>query len=233
MNLRAILESIPVVGRAVRRSPSQSAATIKHGPDGIKDVGHREYVGGLWDEIGRSQFDYLVSQGLRPDHYLLDIACGSLRAGIHFIPYLDPGHYLGIDKEAELIRAGAEEELSPELRESKRPVLIVDGDFAFERFGVRPDYALAQSLFTHLPVSLIEQCLRKLRGVMADGGAFYATFFETPDQVANPGQPHDWGMFRYTREQMEQFGRPAGWQFDYIGDWGHPRGQIIVRYRPA
>ena len=95
-HFKTIIEKNPLVRWAVqgRRNRRQSTAT-KHGPEGIKEMGHRQYVGGCWDEIGRLQFDYLVSQGLRPNHYLLDIACGSLRAGIHFIPYLEPGHYLG------------------------------------------------------------------------------------------------------------------------------------------
>ena len=234
MNLKRIVKKNPLVQWVLRwRTKPPEAPSIKHGPQGIKEVGHREYVGGRWDEIGRLQYDYLISQGLRPRHYLLDIACGSLRAGLHFIPYLEAGHYLGIDKEASLIQAGVERELSPEVRESKRPILIVDGDFAFERFGLRPDYALAQSLFTHLPPPLIEKCLRKLRTVMADDGAFFATYLEVSDHVVNPVQPHDHGRFCYTRTEMEHFGQCTGWRFEYIGGWNHPRGQIIVCYRPA
>jgi hypothetical protein len=235
MGLKEAIKRIPGVqwlaGGPGQASPA--SGLIKHGPEGIKEVGHRQYVGGMWDEIGRLQFDFLVSQGLQPHHYLMDIACGSLRAGIHFIPYLEPGHYLGIDKEADLIQAGVERELGAELRESRRPVLIVDGNFAFERFGVRPNYALAQSLFTHLPPPLIEKCLRNLRGVIADGGAFYATYIESAEPHDNPDEPHDGDKFCYTRAEMEQFGRSTGWDFDYIGDWNHPREQVIVRYRPA
>jgi hypothetical protein len=59
---------------------------------------HRKAVGGLWDEIGRLQFDYFVSQGLVPHHRLLDLGCGSLRGGVHFIAYLDPDRYSGVDR---------------------------------------------------------------------------------------------------------------------------------------
>jgi hypothetical protein len=225
MNLKTLLHRF--------RRPGPPDPPIAHGPAGIRAVGHREYVGGKWDEIGRLQFDFLVARGLRPHHTLLDIACGSLRAGVHFIPYLEPGRYLGIDKEPDLIRAGREQELTPELRESKRPNLIVDGEFAFERFGVRPDVALAQSLFTHLPPELIAKCFRNLRTVIANDGAFYATYFESNIDAPNPEAPHDWGRFAYTRAQMERFGTGAGWRFEYIGDWRHPRGQIMTCYRPA
>ena len=49
----------------------------------------------------------------------------------------------------------------------------------------------------------------------------------------NPRLPHDHGYFAYTREEMESLGRQAGWAAEYVGDWGHPRGQRMMCYRPA
>src|ERR1700751_5555007 len=104
----------------------------------------------MWERRGQLQFDFLVSRGLRPEHVLLDIACGALRGGVHFIRYLDPGNYLGIEKEAALIRRALAKELPRDVRAEKRPELVVSGDFEFERFSKRANFALAQSLFTHL-----------------------------------------------------------------------------------
>jgi hypothetical protein len=205
---------------------------IAHGPEGINAVGHRQYVGGLWDEIGKLQFDFLVANGLQPHHIFLDVACGSLRAGVHFIPYLEAGHYLGIDKEADLIRAGIDQELGPYLYELKRPELIISDAFEFERFTQRPTHALAQSLFTHLPPSIILDCFKKLRAAIQEQGVFYATYLETVAPRTNLSKAHDHGRFYYTRKDMERFGTETGWQADYIGDWRHPRNQVIVRYRP-
>lgn len=234
MSMRSLVKRIPgATWLASRFRTREQNPEISHGEAGIRQVGHRDYVGGLWEQIGRLQFDFLLSQGLQPHHYLLDIACGSLRAGIHFIPYLEPGHYLGIEKEKELIQAGIERELGRELHETKQPVLIVNGDFEFDRFGIRPDFALAQSLFTHIPHNIINKCFINLRAVMADNGAFYATFFETTTEVDNPSQPHDNKSWMYTREQMEAFGRDTGWVPQYIGHWQHPRGQVMVCYRPS
>ena len=39
------------------------------GETGIQKIGHRAYVGGLWDEIGNLQFEFLVAKGLRPEHF--------------------------------------------------------------------------------------------------------------------------------------------------------------------
>jgi len=51
-------------------------------------------VGGMWEQIGQLQFDFLVNHGLEPNHKLLDIGCGTLRGGRHFITYLVPGNYM-------------------------------------------------------------------------------------------------------------------------------------------
>src|SRR5262245_17052197 len=75
----------------------------------IRAGAHRDFVGGLWDEIGRLQFDFLVAHGLKPEHKLVDVGCGALRGGVHFIRYLKPGHYFGLDLNASLIKAGERE----------------------------------------------------------------------------------------------------------------------------
>ena len=74
----------------------------------MESLDHREYVGGLWEEIGRLQFKFLLRQGLAPSDCFLDIACGSLRGGVHFIDYLNPGNYLGIEKQRRLVELGIE-----------------------------------------------------------------------------------------------------------------------------
>ncbi|MEP6514482.1 MAG: hypothetical protein ABJA79_11475, partial [Parafilimonas sp.] len=102
----------------------------------------------------------------------------------------------------------------------------------FEKFGVKPNFAIAQSLFTHLPPEIIKRCLFKLNGNLAPGGPFYATFWEADEERKNPEQPHDHGYFAYTIEQMRSFANPADWQMDYIGEWGHPRSQKMLRYTP-
>lgn len=202
------------------------------GEAGIKQLGHREHIGGHWEEIGKLQFDFIVSQGLKPHHYFLDIACGSLRGGVHFIPYLEPSHYLGLDKEKMLIELGVEKELNETLVELKKPQFVVSADFDFSQFNHQPDFALAQSLFTHIPPEYIENCLTKLRASIAPGGVLFATFFETKVASKNPSQPHDWGYFAYTKQQMEEFGNNCGWKLEYIGNWNHPRNQIMLKYIP-
>lgn len=201
------------------------------GETGIQKIGHRAYVGGLWDEIGNLQFEFLVAKGLRPEHFLLDIACGSLRLGVKAIPYLDRGHYLGIDKEGKLLQAGLEQELGAAMRESKAPRTAVSDSFEFEKLGQTADFAIAQSLFSHLPPPIIDSCFNRLWPCLTGPGAFYATYFESVSRVHNPETPHDHGYFAYTREEMCSFGERNGFDAHYIGDWKHPREQVMVEYR--
>jgi SAM-dependent methyltransferase len=197
----------------------------------IRKKGHRDYVGGGWEELGRIQFDFMVAQGLEPHHVLVDVACGSLRAGVHFIPYLDVGNYLGIDKEALLIERGIELELGADVAAEKKPELVVSDAFEFDRFSKKPDFGIANSLFTHLRPDHIELCLRNLRAV--GGCRFFTSFKEVERPVRNPWRSADYRGFSYTRRQMEEMGERTGWSPHYIGDWGHRRRAMMIEYRPA
>ena len=50
---------------------------------------HREFIGGMCDEIGPLQIQFLERNGLTPHSTLLDIGCGSLRLGVHAAEYLN------------------------------------------------------------------------------------------------------------------------------------------------
>lgn len=196
----------------------------------IATEGHREFVGGLWEEMGQLQFDFLVEHGLKPSHVFLDIACGSLRAGRLLIPYLEPGNYLGIDKHTELIDAGKANEIAPEVLRAKHPEFVISDCFGFEGFSKQPDFCIAQSLFTHLRKQEIEMCFRKLGAFVRPGCRFFATFDETSIPIPQLAPSHSVRAFYYTRRAMEAFGRHSGWSWHYIGNWNHPRDQKMVEY---
>ena len=194
---------------------------------------HRGAVGGLWDELGKLQLDFLLAQGLRPDHYLLDVGCGSLRGGVHFIRYLEPGHYYGIDRNGERLEAGRTVELPRYGLTEKHPVLERVDDFAVDRLGREFDYAVAQSVFTHLPAEAILLCLRNVAKVLVPGGRFFATYNERtgdgPDRVDRPELAYDKDpIFRYDFASLAALADGTGLEPERIGDWGHPRGQQMV-----
>lgn len=194
----------------------------------------------MWDEIGRLQFDYLVSRGLRHEHRFLDLGCGCLRAGVHFVPYLADGHYYGIDKKQSLLEAGREELADAGLAE-RRVHLLCRDDFDCSGFGVRFDFAIAQSVFTHLTWNSILRCLVEMQAVLAPEGRFYATFFEDVDgshktsTIAHePGgivTYPDRNPYHYEFSVFEDLASRTGLVVEHIGPWNHPRAQYLMVFK--
>jgi hypothetical protein len=201
---------------------------------------HRDLVGGLWDEIGRLQLEFLVQRGLEPGMRLVDLGCGSMRGGVHFVRYLEPEHYYGIDISEALLDAGYEIELAQAGVQHRlsREHLRADSRFDVGQFGVCFDMALAQSLFTHLPLNHIRLCLGRLAPALRVGGSLYATIFACDERGwFEPLQHGDGGPVTYPDADPYHYryadiaaccaGLP--WEMQPIGDWGHPRGQSMVR----
>jgi hypothetical protein len=97
------------------------------------DRRYRRFVGPVdqYDFMGATQFRLLTTLGLREEHYLLDIGCGSLRAGRLLIPYLLPDRYHGIEPDKFLLDAGIANEVGTDLVRLKRPRFAHNSDFDF------------------------------------------------------------------------------------------------------
>jgi len=207
------------------------------GVEGVQKLGHRNYVGGSWEMMGEKQFNFMKQQGLQPHHVFLDVACGAFRGGVHFIRYLDCDNYLGIEKEKALIEAGIEREVGKEFYHGRIPEVVLSSEFEFSKFSKKPDYALAQSLFSHLNAHDIQLCMKRLREFVGTSCRFYATFNEVKlirrMLIPNPRESHPHSFFGYTRRDMIGFGTEHGWKPRYIGDWGHPRKQKMMEYVAA
>lgn len=128
-------------------------------------------------DIGSAiQFNLLTFLGLREDHYLLDIGCGSLRAGRLFIPYLLPGHYFGIEPESWLIEEGIKNECGQHLIATKAPRFSYDNNFTCTEFGVKFDFILAHSIFSHASQAQIRRCISEVSKCMKSTSIFAASF---------------------------------------------------------
>jgi ubiquinone/menaquinone biosynthesis C-methylase UbiE len=199
---------------------------------------HRSVIGGKWDEIGELQFRTLLRHGLKANHRLIDVGCGSLRGGIHFVRHLEPNNYYGIEYNESLLDAGYELEIVPQGLADRLPRanLIADAAFDFSRFNIQFDFALAFSLFTHLPLDLIRVCLERLAETVKPGGTFVATFFEANHSPT-------WQSIQQSDEITSNAGRDPyhqrfddylylcqtlPWQASYVGEFGHPRGQRMI-----
>jgi SAM-dependent methyltransferase len=204
---------------------------------------HRSLIGGLWDEIGLLQFDFIVSRGLRPHHTLVDIGCGCLRGGVHFVNYLDAGKYVGTDLQQSLLDVGYDVELKALRLQHKLPRenLICESDFSIGGRVDTFDYAIAQSVFTHIPLSHIYRCLERVAPAMKPNGLFYATFFERPaDHNHGRSYTHDRAgvtthsdrdPFHFSFAEMEALVVGLPWECRLVGDWNHPRGQRMLEFK--
>lgn len=203
---------------------------------------HRDIIGGLWDELGQLQFEFMIREGLKPHHKLLDIGCGSLRGGIHFIRYLNAGNYVGIDSNISLLDAGFEIELASSGLKERMPRenLICTGDFDPPFPDGAFDFALAQSVFTHVTLNTIRKCFERIARKIKVDGTFYATFFEIPDDVLTsepfchePSEVITQGSqdpYHYRFEDLKFAAPERIWTPRYIGGWNHPRGQHIAAF---
>jgi len=208
----------------------------------VDEGAHRAVVGWQWDEIGASQLELLRANGLQRRHKLLDIGCGSLRGGIHFIRFLEAGNYFGTDLNQSLLDAGYERELKALDLQGRLPRanLMCDGSFEFERFGQAFDFALAYSLFTHLTLNHIRICLEKLIPAMKPGATFIATYFEVPDsqplhrsflQYRPGGISH--GIedpYHYRFDDFTWLAERHGCTLERVGDFELRRNQKILKF---
>jgi SAM-dependent methyltransferase len=236
-----------VTPRVTVTSITQSVGQIRRAARTARKIGvraplsrnwHRGAVGGLWDEMGQLQFDFLLGEGLSPEHYLLDVGCGSLRGGVRFVSYLEPGRYYGVDYSSRLLAAGRSELRRAGLT-GKGAVLVVDGEFELSKLEQSFDFVLAQSVFSHLPFNRIARCVAEVGRVLNPGGRFYATFFANPgprlrtDTISARADlalqvKLDRDPFYYDPDLFSWLCEGSDLAFEYRGDWGHPRNQHMM-----
>jgi len=197
----------------------------------IQSIGHRGYIGGgkpeTWYGIGLLQYYFLVHQGLKHENNFLDIGCGSLRLGQFLIPYLNSGNYYGIDAERELIDIALEKEIPAFIIEQKAPNFSVNYSFDFS-FIDHFDFAIAQSVFTHLTLDDISICFRNLQKVASKQSKFFFTFFEGQSSKNKLEASHANRNWEYSFSELSNAATNNGWELSYIGSWNHPRNQKMV-----
>ena len=186
-------------------------------------------IGGMWDEIGQLQFAYLKTSGLEPHHKMLDIGCGTLRGGRHFIGYLDAEGYTGIDLSPKAIEAARKLVVDEKLSD-KAPALLVNTTrtLKFEEFADASfDFLLAQSVFTHLKPEHLEECFAHVGRILRPGGSFHFTYFKSTTGAFEEKTIKDFAYpFEYFQEPASRFGLRVE---DRVPEYPHPRGQQMAR----
>jgi SAM-dependent methyltransferase len=216
--------------RGFSSGSASSLGILKENPPGEAMVwpmrDHRAYVSsnpGIYDFEGANQFNLLTLLGLREDQYLLDIGCGSLRAGRLLIPYLQRGHYYGLEPDQKLVQSGVQLELGNDLVQLRQPVFAYNTDFRLDFEHPLFDFILAYSIFSHASREQILQCLKLVKGTLADKGIFLATYFAGNESYSGSNWVYP-GSVEYQPADMVGMVVQSGLSATEI-DWPQPKGQ--------
>jgi len=128
------------------------------------------------------QIRFLRGQGLVPDHYLLDLGCGTLRGGIPIIAYLEPAHYYGVEVRPEVL-VEARKELAEHRLTEKRPVLLGGEGLRPALGGRQFDVVWAFSVIMHMSDEILRDILPLVADHLGPGATFYANVHQ--------GERHD------------------------------------------
>ncbi|KAJ7569193.1 hypothetical protein O6H91_01G065700 [Diphasiastrum complanatum] len=137
---------------------------------------HHSNYGEPWAG-GRDIFEFLVqASGLKKHHRVLEMGCGTLRVGLHFIRYLAVGQFHCLEKDPLSITTALLYELPAQGLLHKRPLILRSEDMDITGLGSGSTYNLIYSsaVFIHIPDSLVWLGLQRLapRLVLNSGRLF-------------------------------------------------------------
>ncbi len=173
---------------------------------------------------GRQQLIILLEEGLNPQSRVLDVGCGSLRAGYWLTHFLDPRCYHGIEPDRSRVQAGLDNILEPEVVEHRQPRFSHNDDFDFSVFGERFDMVLVRSVWVHASKDQIRQMLQSFSSVAAPGAKMLASYLPA-DPPGPRGRPsHRRGLSLRACDYVDYDGD------DWV-DEAHPlRGRSLVAH---
>ena len=166
-----------------------------------------------WETRGAFQLHFLRAVGLQPDHRVLDVGCGPLRAGSHLIQHLDEHGYWAFDSNADFIDAARSLIAADARLRAKQPRVEVIREFDFSALGdCRPDFVLAFSVLNHCRAARRRAFLQNLPSVLKPTSKVYishASWFaeshlehtalrqtrviDSPEHIAPSLRPVAWG----------------------------------------
>ncbi|HTT97980.1 MAG TPA: class I SAM-dependent methyltransferase [Rhizomicrobium sp.] len=207
----------------------------------IDDVARRiaEATGGFtggridqFGEVGQKTLAALKQAGLRKEHHLLDVGCGTLRLGYWLIRFLAPERYCGLEPKAHYIKAGLDYAIGPELAAQKRPRFDRNEQFDFSVFGVTFDFVVARSIFSHASPEMVCRALESFRENSSENGVMLASY--RPLQKQHAGKrvfdeqgDGEWSWRQYGRLYLQELARERGLE---ARNFGKPfGGQVWLR----
>jgi SAM-dependent methyltransferase len=181
-----------------------------------------------WLALGQLQFDYLREHGLAPEHDVLEIGCGNLRAGWRIIEHLEPSRYHGLDISPDVLLA-ANRTVADRGLQGREPRLMLVDDLRFEHLpDARYDVIHAHSVFSHCPPSVILECFDHVGRILRPGGWFDLTFNATAGKEHHVLRED----YYYRPSSLLNAARARGFEATFMDDWEprHPQSKIRLRH---
>jgi hypothetical protein len=127
----------------------------------------------LWKMKRRFQMQFLKQRGLQPEHFLLDLGCGTLRGGLPLVAYLEKEHYYGVDIRPEALEEGRKELLEAG-QGHKEPVLTLGDRLTNLDLERKFHFIWSFSVLIHMTDGILSECLDCVARHLTTEGTFYA-----------------------------------------------------------
>jgi len=138
----------------------------------------KSFVGPIerYDFMGLSQAALLFHFGLNSNSKVLDVGCGSLRLGRSIIPIIGKNYY-GIEPNFYLVEEGSKAFFGDKDLAAKLANFADNSDFKVPNQWPRVfDIIIAQSIFSHLNPTELDNVFQSLSKFMGSNSVFLATF---------------------------------------------------------
>jgi len=131
---------------------------------------------GQWRGKRDLQLKFLQQFELAENDKFLDLGCGSMRAGLPLIEFLNEGHYTGVDIDPDCISTSQKLILDFNLNH-KSPRLLLSRSFGLEEIGEleRFDFIWIFQVLIHLTHDHVECALRSVSTFLTRQGRAYAS----------------------------------------------------------
>lgn len=178
-----------------------------------------------WDEGGGKTLQFLVDNGLCPNHSIIDYGCGTL-------PLLDKAYdygitdYIGIDISKKAIDAG--KRLVGHKSSIGRFFVIDTMDF--DGLDICGDYLIAISVLNHNPITHFETFVKNIHKITHNRSKIFFTVwldkYTRPSSITNPPL-----NFYYSLKDMQDICKKYGLDVHVIPMdkyWGH--NETMMKY---
>jgi len=139
----------------------------------------------------RMQHDFMLAQGLKPEHRFLDLGCGALRGTIRLVDYLHDGNFYGTDISIGLLKEAIIE--CGRLKLKNTPILQLMDSFDLSEFG-KFDFILCNSVTVHIEPDDIQEIAHSIKSVLAQTGKAFISIHPLQETDA---ETFKWDGYRW------------------------------------